>query len=530
MITLTAVCALAVVLLPGPLKAQATAFLETFDGTPSAPAAYTNPHTWDIYAQGFNAGEVGASAQVGQHGPDCVAPGFPYTTANTHPLRTLADTMFICNDHVMTALGITGYGAIYMTPPAVADFSVGSATIQWDQSTLRTAARDWTDIVIAPYAERTNLAYNNNDQHIPPHNIHVQLAGTNVYLATQRLNGGTQYGQGTDTPINGDTSTTWDQVFAAQNPALTESPARRDTFQVTLSRTTISVCMPKYTYQGQQFCWIRNAPLPQALDANVWHNQATVMLSHRDYNPEKSCSDVEDAHNIVHNSTGDKNCPPDTWHWDNVNISPAVPFQVIKSVPENLTVNTGSSTRVNFASPSPAGASLEFVSFSHTPDLRVSFDNGATWVAPHIQAAIAPNNGASEENGEDTFTSMPTGLTSIMVKGSNGFWGTFDAESFHILGPVGGGGSNSPTSTPLPTATKTPTAVPTRTPTSTAAPASTATSTPTAPVSTATAMPTTTSTPEPPSDYCAIKVLVKDASGAVVEKIVTRPIEFCTDQ
>src|SRR6185437_12879630 len=97
-------------------------------------------------------------------------------------MRSEADTVFICNDHVMTSPGLTGYGAIYMTPPAVADFSAGATTITWDMSTLRTSARDWVDVVLTPWDQQSQMAYNNNDQHIPPHNIHVTMAGTNAML------------------------------------------------------------------------------------------------------------------------------------------------------------------------------------------------------------------------------------------------------------------------------------------------------------------------------------------------------------
>jgi hypothetical protein len=515
------------------VSAQAGSFAEPFTGAPATPQPYTNPHSWDIFSQGFNNSEVGASVQVGQHGPNCEAPGFPYTTSNTHPLRSDADTVFMCNDHVMTVLGLTGYGAIYMTPPAVADFSAGSAVISWDQSTLRTAARDWTDIVLTPPQERSNMAYNNNDQHIPIHNIHVSLAGTNVYLATQRTGGGTQYGQGSDVQINGDGSTTWDQVFAAHG--LDESSVRRDTFQITLSRTNISVCMPGYSYQSQaQFCWIRNAPLPQPLDPAIWHNQAAVMINHRTYNPEKSCGvETMDQFNIDHSDFGDLHCPPDTWHWDNVNINPAVGFQIIQTTVPNLTINTPSATRVDFTAAAPAGAMLEFVQFGHTPDLRVSYDSGATWVAPHIQPAIAPNNGASEENGEDIYTSIPAGTRSIMVRGSNGFWGSYGVQAFHIVGPPGGA-VLPPVATATATATTAAasTATPTRTPVATATRTPTSTSTPTVgPTSTptATALPNATATPVPTATppvsaagLCEVSVRIDG-----VEQWVVKPTAFC---
>jgi hypothetical protein len=488
-----AALSLIVVLSPGgylsSVLAQAGGFLTTFDGVPAAPAPYSNPANWDIFVQGFTQNESGNTvsggdsrgANIAQHGPNCEPPGYPYTAANSHIMRSEADTVFICNDHVMTSPGLTGYGAIYMTPPAVADFSAGATTITWDMSTLRTSARDWVDVVLTPWDQQSQMAYNNNDQHIPPHNIHVTMAGTNAMLGYERTNGGTQYNQGTDVQINGDGSTTWDQVFAAQNPALVESAARRDTFQITLTRTTISVCMPHYGYGGQPvFCWMRNAQLPQALDPAVWHDHAAVEFNHRVYNAEKACIDNQspppanplDQFNIDHTGYGDSHCPNDTWHWDNVNIAPYLPFAISKSVPENFAQHSGGATTVNFQTASVAGSYLAFVQFGHTPDLRVSYNGGSTWQAPHIQPSIAPNNGASEENGEAVFDPMPAGVRSIMVRGSNGFWGTFEAQAFHLIGPPSGTASTSSTSTPVPTATNTPGSTPTSTPVPSSTPVS----------------------------------------------------------
>jgi hypothetical protein len=477
------------------VMAQASGFIQTFDGTPATPAPYTNPNNWDIFVQGFTQSETGNTVpggdprggNIAQHGPNCEAPGFPYTATNSHVMRTVADSVFICNGHLMTSPGLSGYGAIYMTPPAVADFSAGAATITWEMSTLRSSGRDWVDVVLTPWVQQSQMAYNNNDQHIPPNNIHISLAGTNAFIGTQRIGGGTQYGQGTDTPINGDGYTTWDQVFAAQNPALVQSATRRDTFQITLSRTTISVCMPDYSYGGQPaFCWMRNAQLPQALDPAIWNNQASVQFDHRVYNAEKACidnqvpppADALDQFNIDHSAYGDRQCPNDTWHWSDFSIAPSVPFAITKSVPEDFELRSGNAATVNFQSPSVAGGYLTFVALSHTPDLAVSYDGGASWRAPHIQPSIAPNNGASEENGEAIFDPMPAGVRSVVVRGSNGFWGSFGAQGFHLIGPPSGTASNPPTATP------------TRTPTTTSA-----TATPT--TTSATATPTRTATPPP---------------------------------
>lgn len=88
-------------------------------------------------------------------------------------------------------------------------------------------------------------------------------------------------------------------------------------------------------------------------------------------------------------------------------------------------------------------------------------------------------------------------------------------------GGIPGGGTPVPTSTPVP-ATDTPTSTPTAQPTDTPTPTPTATATP-VPTGTATPSPTSTTTPVP--DVCQVQVLLNG-----VQKLVTKPLAFCTDQ
>ena len=92
---------------------------------------------------------------------------------------------------------------------------------------------------------------------------------------------------------------------------------------------------------------------------------------------------------IVHNAYGDQHCPPNTWHWDNVSITPAVPYSVIPSNPADLRLSSEAPSNVSFAAPAPENASLSFVSFGDTPQLAVSYDGGLTWLPPKFQEATA---------------------------------------------------------------------------------------------------------------------------------------------
>ena len=426
-------------------------FLETFDGAPSGPLSFANPNSWDILPTGLDSRQNGTDAQRAHHGPTCGAPGFPYSPANSHPLLATSDMVFICNNHLMTATGLTGYGAIYMVPPAMADFSASAATISFEMSTLRTASRDWVYFTLMPFYGHNKYAYNSLDQAIPENNINIQLAGTDSFTATQRA------GNGVDTRIGGDGYTTWDMVQAANGVA--PDAARRDMFQIEISRTHLRVCLTgnsagqTYTYRGESgFCWI-DADLPTPLSSGVWNDQAVFMITHVAYNPEKSCSSEDDQFSIVHNVTGDANCPPNTWHWDNVRIAPATSFTIINPLQQFASfTDPGAANTVVLARPAPAGAFLSYVADGDCTQQRFSVNGGASWIAAVPQPAATQCR--HPENGGEYWTPIPEGATSVKFTGQETFgkWGVSGVA-------VWAGGGTLPTLTQQPLVPGPPSAV-----------------------------------------------------------------------
>ena len=79
----------------------------------------------------------------GHHGPNCEAP------LATHTVTAYQDTIYQCKNHVMTTINAGGYGALYMTPNEMIDFSE-EGVIRFDISTLRTSGRDWIDVWVTP--------------------------------------------------------------------------------------------------------------------------------------------------------------------------------------------------------------------------------------------------------------------------------------------------------------------------------------------------------------------------------------------
>jgi hypothetical protein len=416
-------------------------FLETFDGVPTSPLSFTNPHGWDIIPAGFDPRQNGTDAQRAHHGPDCGRPGFPYTSTNAHPISSARDMVFVCNNHLMTATGLSGYGAVYMVPPALADFSAGTTTISFEMSTLRTSSRDWVYFTLMPFHGHNKFAYNNLDQAIPENNINIHLAGSNVLTATQRTD------DGTDTRIGGDGFTTWDMVQEANGVA--PDAARRDAFRIELTRSHLRVCITgnssgqSYAYRGESgLCWI-DSDLPAPLSAGVWNDQAVFMMTHVAYNPEKSCSSEDDRFSIVHNPFGDANCPPNTWHWDNVRIDPAVPFTIINPQEQfaSFADPSGSNT-VTFSRPAPADAFLSYIADGDCTQQRFSVNGGSTWISSVPQPTATQCK--HPENGGEYWTRIPEGTTSVKFTGQATF-GRWGASGIAIWA---GGGTLPPSDQP----------------------------------------------------------------------------------
>jgi hypothetical protein len=77
---------------------------------------------------------TGFDGMNAQHGAGCEAP------PATHPVTSFADSVFVCNGHVMTAANAGGYGLIALTPSQVLNCSTG-CSVQWDMSTERMSLR-----------------------------------------------------------------------------------------------------------------------------------------------------------------------------------------------------------------------------------------------------------------------------------------------------------------------------------------------------------------------------------------------------
>jgi hypothetical protein len=290
------------------------------------------------------------------HGVTCAAP------PETHWVNTYEEYPFLCRNHMMTATNSSTYGVTYLTPNRMVDVSGagGEAVVRFDVATLRSSSRDWIDLWLTPYDE--NLVVPLDDslpdmQGHPMRGLHVRMtseAGTSRFVASYVSN----Y---VASPLVGGDPRGYEQVFAVTPAPPTSDPnvvqmlapsaTRRDTFELRISGTKIRFGMPRYDL------WWVDADMTAAMatDLAEWGSKAVVQIGHHSFNPA---------------ADGGK---PDTWHWDNIGMAPAVPFSIINV--DRRYVEQGPDKTVRFSRAAPANSTLRFAGYGS--DFEVRFDKGA---------------------------------------------------------------------------------------------------------------------------------------------------------
>ena len=300
--------------------AEGSAYVRAFVESPATPLPF-QPTDWDLAIHSRDPGTwQKLEPMQAQHGADCGPP------PATHPTSSYEDAVFLCKNHLMTAISAGGYGVIYMTPNQLVDFSQGEAVVHFDMSTLRTSTRDWVDLWVTPFDENLQLPLESflpDLDGAPRHSVHLRMdnsAGGTIFNGFVVRDFRT-----TDVPGN------W---FTGYESFLSPSATRRDTFELRISRTHLKFGMPQYN-----FWWI---------DTNIadlgW-TQGVLQLGHHSYTPDKG-------------ECLQGGCGPDTWHWSNIGINPAVPFTILRA--DHRFIDATTSPQLNFPSASRSGAHLRF--------------------------------------------------------------------------------------------------------------------------------------------------------------------------
>jgi hypothetical protein len=351
--------------------AQATSYAYRFDAAPAEPKPW-NPDDWDIAIHSRDRSTWKTLEPVAaHHGADCGPP------PATHTVTAYEQAVYLCRDHLMTALNASSYGVIYLTPDRMVDFSGGTATIRFDMSTLRTSGRDWVSLWITPYEDNLQLPGPEwlvpSLQGLPRNAIHVEMVSSD---------GGTAFrayviGDFVSQEIEGAWWITYDSV-------LEPDARRRDTFELQISATRVRFGMPEYDLQ-----WIDSAIEPLDWDRGV------VQLGHHSYNPTK-----EDGCGAE--------CHPNTWHWDNIEIDSALPFTMLRA--DRRYVDHEEPAAVRFAQSAPAESHLRFSGYGDR--IEVSVDGGASWQAAQRQAQQLDDPYAFH----GYWTPIPAGTHSVLFR------------------------------------------------------------------------------------------------------------------
>jgi hypothetical protein len=363
-------------------------YLAPFDGTPAAPESY-QPADWDVTVHSRDrAYWYNLEPMQAVHGDHCDAP------PATHLVDSYENAVFRCNNHLMTAIRASGYGVIYLTPNQMVDFSGNLSSvgiIRFDVSTLRTSKRDWIDLWVTPYQDNLQAPLEDwlpdlNGE--PRQAIHIRMD-----FGSGSPPGGSFEGEiirefeAEELPQN---------ASAGYETLFTPSATQRQTFELRISATHIQFGIPAY-----DFWWIDTDI------ADLGWSQGIVQLGHHSYNPMKDCA----------------TCSPNTWHWDNVQITPAVPFTIVRA--DHRYVQPGSET-LQLVVPAPADSHLRFSGIGD--NLEVSFDGGASWQAAQMQA--------QEEYHSDHFrtywTPIPAGTTSVHFRGEEWYGGDWHARDISV--------------------------------------------------------------------------------------------------
>lgn len=408
------------------LPTSGAPFSFNFAGNPSSPQPW-NPSNWDVVV---NSRDVRTFAQLegmqAQHGADCGPP------PATHFNNTYQGAVFICRNHVMTAINAGGYGEIVLTPDHMVDFSGGETTIRFNLTTLRTSFRDWVDIWLTPFEDNLVLP-------IDPGLGAVDLQGPPLRGIQVRMDqgaGGTIFRANVIDNFKA-TALPFRATKSVEKLVGTPSSAIRTMFELTISRTHLKFGAPTLGYY-----WV-DAPL-----AGLSFTRAVVQLAHHSYNPTKHCTPSPTLA-----------CLPNTWHWSNFYISNAVPFTLIRGDQQVMhdavaSLGVGATPKVvNFPAPAPPSAFLRFAAIGK---IEISLDGGKSWEAARRQKQAF----SYVEHFSSYLTPIPAGTASVLIRGYKWGWGSNpgnpwwvrDIAIWSASAPTTSGGSTTtqPASAPSP--------------------------------------------------------------------------------
>ena len=119
-------------------------------------------------------------------------------------------------------------------------------------------------------------------------------------------------------------------------------------------------------------------------------------------------------------------CTPNTWHWDNIAISPAVPFTMVRGQQRSASADTPT---ITLSEPAPPNSQLRFAGIGL--DLRVSFD-GETAVPAVVQDTLTETK---EEHFASFWMDVPPGTTTLTFSGNDWYGGSWHVRDVSAWSP-----------------------------------------------------------------------------------------------
>lgn len=389
-------------------------------GMPATPTQW-QPSAWDVQVHVRDRQSQGMDPMNADHGPDCAAP------PAKHPISSWTQAVFVCHNHVMTAINNGGYGEVVLTPDHMADWSSGPVTVAFSLSTMRTNARDWFTISLSPFAEHLSLPFDFfgvDLEGMPLHYVSLRAdmdtVGANAYTHWKLLREQTGLGDETDTGALVD-----DDFPFETHTGIPMSASARTPFEFTFDSTHyLFRVAPSAPIGGGKVIFQGTFAHP------LTFTQGVLQFAHHSYDAEKC-----DVFGVT--------CGPNTWHISDIGISSAVPYTLLRPI-DHQVVNNATSP-VTFSAPAPAGAYLKFAGMYNT---QISLDGGRTWQGVQRAPIDVAYANATPGHAVNVMTPIPAGTTQVMVRSPF-------ARDFSIVSQGASGPAPSPTPIP-PTPTSTP--------------------------------------------------------------------------
>ena len=358
---------------PLPPAPGGRSFLATFDGAPSSPQPFVSPD-WDVTVHARDDHGDSLLPMHAEHGPACSAP------PELHEISGFNEAVFSCRDHVMTAFNASGYGVIYLTPDHLVDFSAGEAVVSFDVSTAKFSTRDWWDVWITPYEDHLQLAIDDvgfpDLQGAPRRAVHVSQIDFEGVLTGFEAQ---VYREFARSPLPMASA-------AIERRGVLPSSTDRTKFEVRISRTSLKFCVPSINY-----CSINTT------FADLGWDQGVLQIGHHSYDPTK-----DDKFLLAR---------PNTWHWDNVSIAPAIPFRILHA-DRRVTYDGG--TAIRFDGTAAADSYLRFAGYGPNGEtFELSTDGGSTWTAARRQPA---SQGHTNGHHASYWTPIPAGTSQVNIR------------------------------------------------------------------------------------------------------------------